>query len=83
MNRTRRAIGIGTVVLLAALGTGLALEKPSSHFGAPVGATVPATRKATDPVIAPVSSTPAPAQAGAASNSSEEYDRSDLLLSQG
>jgi hypothetical protein len=83
MKGTRRAIGIGTVVLLAALGTGVALEKPSSHFGTPGAATVPASPKATDIMVAPVSSTPPPTQAGAVSDSSEEYDRSDLLLSQG
>jgi len=77
MKGTRRAIGIGSVVLLAALGTGLALEKTSGHPGA-------APAKAIDPVTAPLSSAPEGPQPGADSDStSQEYDRSDLLLSQG
>jgi hypothetical protein len=83
MKGTGRAIVIGSVVLLAAMGTGVAVERASSHSRTPSVATVPASLKATDTVIVPVSSAPERAQAGATSSSSEEYDRSDLLLSQG
>ena len=83
MKGTRRAIGIGSVVLFAALGTGLALGTPFGHTSTPGVAIVPASPKATETVIAPVSSAPERTQTGAASDSSQEYDRSDLLLSQG
>ena len=82
MKGTRRAIGIGSVVLFAALGTGLALGTPFGHTSTPGVAIVPASPKATETVIAPVSSAPERTQTGAA-DSSQEYDRSDLLLSQG
>ena len=74
MNRTRRAIGLSALVILAVLGTAWAMERsahPQTH---------PTTIESTRPSdVAPVEVQPA-----AASPAVEpEYDRSDLLLSQG
>lgn len=85
MNMTRRAVGIGVVVVLA-VGTGWALEKAASssrtHGG---GATIERTR--TDgPDSAPRTS-PAPDDAAVrpapTRDASQEYDRSDLIVVQG
>ena len=76
MSKTQRAIAIGTVILLAALGTGWTLEKGPSHRregGVPAVSDSPTIPPAS---AAPASTPPTPAP-------SEEYDRSDLLLSQG
>jgi hypothetical protein len=86
MNMTRRAIGIGVVVLLAVLGTGWALEKAASgartHGG---GAAIEHTR--TDgPDGAPrTGATPNDAAVRPAPTTSpiQEHDRSDLILIQG
>jgi hypothetical protein len=78
MNKTQRAIAIGILVLLAALGTGWTLARAPSHRPAQGGP--PASDSTT--TIAPVPAVPESAPA-AAPASSEEYDRSDLLLSQG
>jgi len=79
MTRTQRTIGIGAFVMLAVLGTGWALEKGySSQRG--VASDEPSAQ--TDPINAPDSIQPADEQP-AAGGASQEYDRSDLLLSQG
>jgi len=85
MNMTRRAVGIGVVVVLAVLGTGWALEKAASgsrtHGG---GATIERTRTG-DPDGAPrTGATPDDAAVRPAPRDSiQEYDRSDLILIQG
>jgi hypothetical protein len=79
MTRTQRTIGISAFVMLAVLGTGWALEKGySTQRG--VASDEPAA--GTDPVNAPDSTQPMDEQP-AASGASQEYDRSDLILSQG
>ena len=77
MSKTQRAIAIGTVILLAALGTGWTLEKGPSHRRAGGAAAVSDSPTTISPAAStPESTPPAPIP-------SEEYDRSDLLLSQG
>jgi hypothetical protein len=79
MTRTQRTIGIGAFVMLAVLGTGWALEKGySTQRG--VAVDEPATE--TDAINAPDSSQPMD-ERPAANDASPEYDRSDLILSQG
>lgn len=74
MNRTRRTIGLSVFVMLIVLGTGWALEKKaSSNSQRQGGAPVTEPAKASEPSEV----TPA------ATDSNQEYDRSDLLLSQG
>ena len=81
MNRSRRAIGIFTV--LAVLATGWVLEKSYSYSHAKDEAAVIEPTKASsglltsEPSDASVGGQPAPVDAN------WEYDRSDLLLSQG
>ena len=72
MNRTRRTIGLSVFVMLVVLGTGWALEKKApSNSQRQGGAAEPA--KASEPSnVKP-----------AATDSNQEYDRSDLFLSQG
>jgi len=77
MSKSRRAIGIGTLILLGALGTGWTLEKAPNHRRPQGDPAVSDSPKAIAPVSVPESA-PAPAP-----DSSEQYDRSDLLLSQG
>jgi hypothetical protein len=86
MNITRRAIGIGVVVVLGVLGTGWALEKAASgsrtHDG---GAAIERTRIG-DPDGAPrTGATPddAVVRPAPTNDSIQEYDRSDLILIQG
>lgn len=77
MSKTQRAIAIGTVILLAALGTGWTLEKGPSQRRAGGGPTVSDSPTTISPASgAPESAPPPPVP-------SEEYDRSDLVLSQG
>lgn len=78
MNRTRRTIGISVFVMLVVLGTGWALEKASSSSHAKGGAPVSQLAKASDATTGPSSADPRDTPAAA-----PEYDRSDLLLSQG
>lgn len=82
MNRTRRMLGVSVFVVLAVLGTGWALEKASSSSHRQRGSAVSEPAKASDAVTAPVSREPLDVQP-AATDSSPEYDRSDLILSQG
>ena len=81
MNRTRRTIGISAFVILAVLGTSWALEKGysnSSHargtaINEPASNDADSASQASEPMYEPA----------AATDSSPEYDRSDLILSQG
>jgi len=82
MNRTRRMIGLSVFVSLAVLGTGWALEKATSTSHRQGGAAVSEPAKARDAGATPLSHEPLNVQP-AATDSSQEYDRSDLLLSQG
>ncbi len=74
MNKTR-LIGLSALAVLVALGTGWAIEKSTHAQGKPA---VVAPAKADD---APT--TREPELQPAAVDSNQEYDRSDLLLSQG
>ena len=79
MNRTRRTIGLSILVVLIVLGTGWALERASIHSH-PRG--VPAAgepEKPSNAVITPVMGDPVDIEP----ISNDEYDRSDLVLSQG
>jgi hypothetical protein len=82
MNRTRRTLGVSAFVVLAVLGTGWALERASSSPHRQGGSAVSEPAKASDAVTVPVSREPLDVQP-AATDSSPEYDRSDLILSQG
>ena len=82
MNRTRRTIGLSAFVMLAVLGTGWALEKASSNSRPKDGAAVSEPAKASDAAPTPASREPRDVQP-AATDASPEYDRSDLILSQG
>jgi hypothetical protein len=77
MNRTWRTIGISALVMLVALGTGLALENAySNDHSKAAAASEPATaRDAATAPFSPLDVQPA--------STDQEYDRSDLLLSQG
>jgi len=82
MNRTWRTIGLSAFVMLVVLGTGWALEKPSSSSRTQGGAAVSDPAKESDAV--PTTPSREPSQVHpAATGSSPEYDRSDLILSQG
>ena len=78
MNKTRWMIALGVLVTLVVLGTDLALEKAFSQHGK-TAVTEPA--KTSDAATTPVNLEPM--DMPAATDSSQEYDRSDLLLSQG
>ena len=71
MTKTRRAVAVGTFVLLAVLGTAWAYERTQ---------VVPQAYGTSEAVSAPANPVPpdAPATGGA-----QEYDRSGLILSQG
>ena len=81
MSKTRRTIGLSAFVILAVLGTGWALEKTASTSRTHGGAAVGEPAKASDAVTSPVSGEPD--ERPAATDSNQEYDRSDLILSQG
>ena len=86
MNRTRRTIGVGGFIVLAVLGTGWALEKAFSSSHTQGGTAVIEPMKTSDTVTAPVTRERSDKAVGgqpAAAESSPEYDRSDLILSQG
>ena len=74
MNKTRRTIGLTALVMLVGVGTGWTLAKASSNSPAKGGAVV--SEPASDAGTRPVSREPVDVPAA-------EYDRSDLLLSQG
>jgi hypothetical protein len=71
MSKTRRAMAVGSFVLLAVLGTAWAYERTQA---------VPQTYGPSETVAAPAN--PVPPDAPAA-DWAQEYDRSDLILSQG
>lgn len=77
MNKTR-VIGLSALAVLVVLGTGWAIEK-SSHAQGRAPLSAPA--KASDAATAPTTREPEIQPAAVESN--QEYDRSDLLLSQG
>jgi hypothetical protein len=79
MNRTRRVIGLSAFVMPAVLGTDWALEKAYSNSHRLGGAVVSEPAKASDAVATPPSHGPVDVPAA----TEQEYDRSDLLLSQG
>ena len=81
MNRTWRAIGVSAFVMLAVLGTGWAVEKASSGSRTQGTAAVSGLAKTSDPVTTPA--TREPSYVRSTTESSPEYDRSDLILSQG
>ena len=80
MNSTRRTIGIAVLTLVAVLGTGWILEQAFSNSQRP-------SAESTMTIdTAPVTSAPATGSAPAhpaTTDSLPEYDRSDLILSQG
>jgi hypothetical protein len=82
MNRNWRTIGLSAFVMLAVLGTGWALENTSSGSRTQGTAAVSGPAKASDPVTTPATREPSDVRP-AATDSSPEYDRSDLILSQG
>lgn len=73
MSKTRRMIGLGALVTLTVLGSALA----ASHSHGPGGRSL-APAKTSETPAAPAASSERPA-----ADSSPEYDRSDLFLSQG
>ena len=75
MNRTRRAIGVGAFITLAVLGTAWALEHRTSALRTEGGAT--------HDVGTPATLAPPESGASRVIDAQPEYDRSDLLLSQG
>jgi hypothetical protein len=81
-NRTRRTIGVGAFVMLAVLGMGWALEKAHSNSQRQGGAAVSEPAKGSGAVTTPLEREPVDMQPPA-TDSSQEYDRSDLILTQG
>ena len=82
MNRNWRTIGFSGFVMLAMLGTGWAVEKASSGSRTQGSAAASGPAKASEPVTTPGTREPSDVRP-AATDSSPEYDRSDLILSQG
>ncbi len=82
MSKTRRTIGLSAFVMLAVLGTGWPLEKATSPARTHRGGAVGEPAKASDAVTAPVSGERLDLKP-AATDSNQESDRSDLILSQG
>ena len=82
MNRTRRTIGVSAFAMLVVLSTGWALEKASSNSHRQGGAAVSEPADAGDAAPTPLSREPLDVQP-ASTDSTQEYDRSDLILSQG
>jgi hypothetical protein len=85
MNRTRRTIGVSAFIMLV-LGTGWALEKAFSNSHTGVGTAVierPNTSDTVIPPLTPERSDESVDRRPATTESSLEYDRSDLILSQG
>jgi len=85
MNRTRRTIGITAFIMLAVLSTGWALEKAFSNSYPGGGPALVEPAKTNDTMTAPVMVGPPDAADGgqpATTESSPEYDRSDLILIQ-
>ena len=75
---TTRVIGLSALAVLVVLGTGWAIEKSShAQSRAPLSAPAKAADTVTTPDTRELEILPA------AVDSDQEYDRSDLLLSQG
>ena len=85
MNRTRRTIGVGAFIMLAVLGTDWALERAFSNSHIQGGAAVSDPAKVGDTMTAPLTHEPSDEsdKQSATTESDPEYDRSDLILSQG
>jgi len=81
MDRTRRTIGISAFVILAVLSTSWALERGYSNRSQARGTAIdePAS---SDADASPVSNEPMD-EPSPTTDSTPEYDRSDLILSQG
>jgi hypothetical protein len=77
MNKTRWMIALGVLVTLVVLGTDLVLEKAFSNYHPQGGAAVRESVNASDSAAAPLTLEPVDMPAAT------DYDRSDLLLSQG
>ena len=71
MSKTRRALAVGTFVTLAVLGTAWAVERTHG---------IPQSYGPSEVVAAPANPVPPDAPA---TDWAQEYDRSDLILSQG
>ena len=80
MNMTQRTIGIGAFIVLAVIGTGWALDRAANNAKARTEVSVQETTPA-DLVTTPSADEATGARPTA--DTSPEYDRSDLLLSQG
>ena len=80
MSMTRRTIGVGAFIVLAVIGTGWAVDKAANNSQVRTGVSVEVTTPM-DP--ATTSSRDESAGAGPVGDTSPEYDRSDLFLSQG
>ena len=80
MNKTRQMIGLSAFVALVSLGTGWGLGTTLSNARTQTGAVVSESAKASEAVTVSPDRKPANARP---TDSSPEYDRSDLLLSQG
>jgi len=80
MSMTRRTIGIGAFIVLAVIGTGWAIDKAATNSQARTGVSVEVTTPM-DPAMTPF--TDESGGARPAADTSPEYDRSDLQLSQG
>ncbi len=82
MNTNYRTFGLSAFVMLAVLGTGWALEKASDGSRTQGTAAVSRPAKASDPVTTPAPREPSDVRP-AYTHSSPEFDRADLILSQG
>ncbi len=76
----RRHWCLSAFIVLVVLGTGWAIEKASSNSHRQGGAAVSEPAKASDAETTPLSREPLDVQPAATDS---EYDRSDLILSQG
>jgi len=80
MNKARQMVSLSAFVGLVALGTGWALGTTLSNSRTQNAAAVSESAKASEPVTVSPDRKPVNAQP---TDSSPEYDRSDLQLSQG
>jgi len=83
MSRTRRTIGVALFTMLALVGAGWALEKALTNSQTQAGAVVEPTRASETVNTPPASGSSDTSDGASAAGSNLEYDRSDLLLSQG
>jgi len=80
MSMTRRTIGIGAFIVFAVIGTGWALDKAANNAK---GRTEVSIQEIMPTGALTTPSTDGSTGALPAADTSPEYDRSDLLLSQG